>query len=50
MTPPTCDFCKLELTEPGGLLFSPPNGRDQVWKYHVCVTCYAKLFVTNDLD
>ena len=42
MIGPTCDFCKKELDDFGGILFSPPeNGL--VKKFHVCRDCYADL-------
>jgi len=39
---PICDMCKQELTDFGGILFSPPQGHD-VKKYHLCKSCYAKI-------
>lgn len=43
-----CDSCHLELTEPGGLLFSPPTLDKALQlpicaKIHVCVKCFQKL-------
>jgi hypothetical protein len=44
---PICDFCKKELTDFGGLVFSPPDnnetGNSQVEKLHVCKTCYQGM-------
>lgn len=40
---PTCDKCKQELTEFGGILLSPPNELNQVTKYHLCIVCYKEL-------
>ncbi len=40
---PKCDMCKKELTDYGALLFSPPNAKSQVVKYHICKTCYKAL-------
>ncbi len=40
---PKCDFCKKELTQTGGLLFSPPTKEGKVQKYHVCRSCFRKL-------
>lgn len=44
---PICDFCKNELTDFGGLVFSPPEntetGTSQVEKLHVCKTCYQGM-------
>ncbi len=42
MIKPICDFCTEELTDFGGLLFSPPVN-NMVEKLHVCKACYAKL-------
>lgn len=42
MIKPVCDRCGSELTDFGGILFSPPQGHD-VKKYHVCKECYAEL-------
>lgn len=46
---PTCDVCKKELTDFGGLLFSPPNEESIVKKYHVCKPCYEKFVADNNL-
>ena len=38
-----CDLCKTELTEPGALLFSPPEIDSipmKTVKYHICTECY----------
>ena len=35
-----CDVCKSILKELGGLLFSPPDKRGKVKKYHVCKDCW----------
>lgn len=40
---PRCDFCAKELTDYGGLLFSPPNTSGTVKKYHLCKKCYAEV-------
>ncbi len=44
---PICDFCKKELTDFGGLVFSPPEntetGNSQVEKLHVCKVCYQGM-------
>jgi len=40
---PTCDKCKKELIEFGGILLSPPDKENKVRKYHLCVNCYNKL-------
>lgn len=40
---PVCDFCKKELVDFGALLFSPPDGKGNVKKYHVCKNCYKKI-------
>lgn len=44
---PSCDFCNNELTELGGLLFSPPTADSTVVKQHLCVSCYAKVQELN---
>lgn len=38
----TCDKCGCELTEPGGLIFSPPDNRLSE-KYHLCTGCWMRL-------
>jgi len=40
---PKCDKCKKELKVFGALLFSPPNKKSVVKKFHVCVPCYMEL-------
>ena len=37
-----CVYCQRELTEAGGLLFSPPPvvGEPHVSKHHLCRACY----------
>jgi len=40
---PVCDKCKKELKEFGGTLFSPPNKKDYVRKWHICKKCYKKI-------
>ncbi len=40
---PVCDRCKKELKTFGALLFSPPDKKSVVRKFHVCVVCYEKL-------
>ena len=40
---PVCDKCKKELTQFGGILFSPPNERGMVKKWHVCKGCYEEM-------
>jgi hypothetical protein len=40
---PVCNFCKNELIEFGALLFSPPDKKDFVKKYHLCKNCYEKI-------
>lgn len=42
MIRPVCDFCKKELDDFGGILFSPPEGRS-VEKFHVCKGCYSQI-------
>lgn len=43
MIAPVCDWCDVELDEPGGLLFSPPDAEGIVLKRHACVSCYRAL-------
>lgn len=48
-----CDMCGGELTEFGGLLFSPPVVRDLAHKTHLCIECYRivrDFVVTHALD
>jgi hypothetical protein len=40
---PICDFCKKELIDFGALLFSPPNEKSEVKKYHICKGCFKKI-------
>ncbi len=47
MIRPVCDFCKKELTDFGGLLFSPPDKKSVVKKLHVCKPCYKNLLKTK---
>ena len=37
-----CDVCGELVTEPGALIFTPPEmgRRNRVEKYHVCVRCF----------
>ena len=42
MIKPTCRFCKIELQNFGGILFSPPKD-DVCEKLHVCADCYIYL-------
>jgi hypothetical protein len=40
---PVCDKCKKELTDFGGILFSPPDEKSMVKKYHICKPCFKKM-------
>jgi len=40
---PSCDLCKNELVELGGLLLSPPTAASMVRKEHLCTGCYNTL-------
>jgi len=40
---PTCDKCKKELDEFGGILFSPPDENNKVRKYHLCQSCFKEI-------
>ncbi len=46
---PRCDFCKKELKEFGGLVFSPPTKEGTVRKLHVCRHCYRELLKITHL-
>ena len=46
---PQCDRCKKELKEFGGLLFSPPDEKKEVKKFHLCKSCYEIIVQENDL-
>ncbi len=43
---PKCDKCGKELRAFGAILFSPPNERSEVKKFHICAECYAELLET----
>ena len=55
MIKPICYKCCKELDRPGGILLSPPSIKflddikqvesDHVFKFHLCVSCYSKVFV-----
>lgn len=52
-----CSCCAAQLTEPGGLIFSPPlPGADplnrvcSVVKHHVCKACYTKKFAYDETE
>ena len=40
---PICDKCKKDLGEFGALLFSPPDEKNYVKKFHLCKNCYNSL-------
>lgn len=40
---PKCDRCGEKLTEPGGLLFGPPNEHGDCRKWHLCKLCYRDI-------
>lgn len=47
---PKCDKCNKELDEFGGILLSPPDIKNRVIKYHLCLNCFKeieKLLITN---
>ncbi len=58
MIKPICYKCRTEIDETGGaVLISPPPYRDitmpycQVFKFHICRTCYDKIFnLINQYD
>lgn len=39
----TCFYCNEHLTEPGALLFGPPDDEGTVIKRHICVRCYPTV-------
>jgi hypothetical protein len=43
---PVCDGCGEELDRFGGLLFSPPDGKGMVRKYHLCSGCFQSITKT----
>lgn len=40
---PSCDKCGKELSEFGGLAFSPPDDDGKVSKYHICRQCFSEM-------
>ena len=38
-----CNWCLAILTEPGALVFTPPDEVGRCNKIHVCVGCYARV-------
>jgi hypothetical protein len=40
---PSCDKCKKELDDFGGILLSPPDEDNKVEKFHLCKECYRKI-------
>ena len=38
-----CDVCAEVLTEPGALVFGPPDSEGRTQKKHVCVRCLPVL-------
>lgn len=47
---PICDVCKKVLDDFGALLFSPPDSKSTVRKYHVCQDCYQNICEQNGLN
>ncbi|MDQ5944184.1 MAG: hypothetical protein QG658_251 [Patescibacteria group bacterium] len=47
---PVCDLCRKKLKDFGALLFSPPNKKANVKKFHVCKPCYKNLLATYSLE
>lgn len=35
-----CNWCQAPITEPGGLVFGPPDGTGRCLKRHICRRCY----------
>jgi len=40
---PKCNICKEELQDYGAILFSPPDKKSTVKKYHICLKCFKKI-------
>ncbi|MDO8620662.1 MAG: hypothetical protein Q7R31_00030 [Candidatus Levybacteria bacterium] len=40
---PICNKCGSELKDFGALLFSPPDKKGSVKKWHVCKKCYREF-------
>ncbi len=47
---PTCDKCKNELDDFGGILLSPPDIDCKVNKYHLCKKCYEEIKKLLDVN
>lgn len=47
---PICDKCHQKLQEFGALLFSPPDDKSNVKKFHLCKNCYQELNSEIDSD
>jgi hypothetical protein len=43
MIKPVCNLCGKELNEFGAILFGPPDNKNNVKKYHICVDCYKDI-------
>ena len=43
---PKCDRCRKELKEFGAILLSPPDKKNTVKKFHLCVLCYESFMKT----
>ena len=39
-----CSICKTKITDPGALLFTPPDYEDMCKKTHLCLKCYSHVF------
>ncbi len=40
---PKCDKCQKQLNDFGAILFSPPDTKSKVLKFHICKDCYREL-------
>ena len=38
-----CERCGQTITEPGALLFSPPDNHNRTYKHHICPKCYREI-------
>lgn len=45
-----CDKCKKPINKPAALVFSPPDSKQKVKKYHVCMDCwfYLEKYIEED--
>ena len=46
---PICNKCKKELKKFGAILFSPPDKKGKVKKFHICENCYKSIIKRNTI-